>query len=215
MSTIDNYIDQTTIAPKVKTYGNTELDQNDFLKLLSAQLQHQDPMEPMENGEFIAEMAQFSALEESKNLTSAFQDLSTTLLSSGSLQASLLVGKSVSYNTDRFIQTSATTQISAKTELPGEFNIKITDEAGKALSDENVTSFDGSISYTYEGDEINNGNIFSISITNVETGELVQPQITDKVRSVDVSGTDISIKLSNGTQIGRSDLVEIMDDKEI
>ncbi|MGY8841488.1 MAG: flagellar hook assembly protein FlgD, partial [Pseudomonadales bacterium] len=38
------------------------LGQEDFLKLLTTQLQHQDPMEPMENGEFMGQMAQFSTV---------------------------------------------------------------------------------------------------------------------------------------------------------
>ena len=38
------------------------LGQEDFLKLLTTQLQHQDPMKPMENGEFMGQMAQFSTV---------------------------------------------------------------------------------------------------------------------------------------------------------
>lgn len=41
------------------------LGQNDFLRLLSVQFQKQDPMKPMEDTAFIAQMAQFSALEQS------------------------------------------------------------------------------------------------------------------------------------------------------
>ena len=50
--------------------GQTELDRNAFLTLLITQLQHQDPLNPMENHEFIAQLAQFSSLE-------AMQELNT------------------------------------------------------------------------------------------------------------------------------------------
>ena len=55
-------------APKRRTSGNSELGKDAFLQLLVAQLQHQDPMKPMEDTAFIAEMAQFSSLEQMQNM---------------------------------------------------------------------------------------------------------------------------------------------------
>ena len=54
------------------TTGQT-LGQNDFLKLLMTQLQNQDPMSPMDNTQFIAQMAQFSALEATQSLQQTIQ----------------------------------------------------------------------------------------------------------------------------------------------
>ncbi len=69
----------TTRTP-VQTLG-----QDDFLKLLVAQMSQQDPMNPMKDSEFIAQMAQFSALEQSKAMQ---QDMS-------SLRASAMLGETV------------------------------------------------------------------------------------------------------------------------
>jgi len=72
--------------------ASDELGKDDFLKLLITQLTHQDPTEPMDDREFIAQMAQFSTLEQMTNLSTEFQRLGG-LLQSG--QAVSLLGKTV------------------------------------------------------------------------------------------------------------------------
>ena len=51
------------------------LDKQDFLLLLTTQMRFQDPLKPTDNGEFIAQLAQFSALETNNNILSAINDL--------------------------------------------------------------------------------------------------------------------------------------------
>lgn len=62
---------QSTRVPK------QVLGQEDFLKLLSVQFQKQDPMKPMEDNAFIAQMAQFSSLEQAKTLTTQMTQMRT------------------------------------------------------------------------------------------------------------------------------------------
>lgn len=69
-----------------------DLDKDDFLKILITQLQHQDPTAPMEDREFISQMAQFSSLEQMTNMTQGFAQMSSILNSS---EAQALLGKNV------------------------------------------------------------------------------------------------------------------------
>lgn len=69
-----------------------DLGKDDFLQILITQLQHQDPTKPMEDREFIAQMAQFSSLEQMTNMSSQFTELSATLKGA---QAMNLIGRDV------------------------------------------------------------------------------------------------------------------------
>lgn len=81
-------------------YGS--LGQDAFLELLCKQLEYQDPLEPMKDTEFISQMANFSSLEQMKNLNTSFTSLASTIndtmLPSMTLQqAAGLIGLNVSY----------------------------------------------------------------------------------------------------------------------
>jgi flagellar basal-body rod modification protein FlgD len=70
----------------------SSLGQDEFLKILITQLSYQDPTAPMEDKEFIAQMAQFSSLEQMTNMGSEFAKLSGTLNMNSAIG---LIGKNV------------------------------------------------------------------------------------------------------------------------
>ncbi|MFI3257837.1 MAG: flagellar hook assembly protein FlgD [Spirochaetales bacterium] len=72
--------------------ASQELGKDDFLSLLITQLANQDPLSPMENTEFIAQMAQFSSLEQMTNMSTSFSQLANMLNSS---EAMGVIGKTV------------------------------------------------------------------------------------------------------------------------
>lgn len=69
----------------VQTYGKSELGKDDFLLLLVQQLRNQNPLEPLGDKEFIAQLAQFRSLESLQNITMVL----------GQSQAASLIGKHV------------------------------------------------------------------------------------------------------------------------
>jgi flagellar basal-body rod modification protein FlgD len=79
------------------TPTNASLGQDDFMRILLTQLQFQDPLKPMDNQQFIAQMAQFTSLE----LNRQANDKTDTLLTiQTATQALSLIGKQVAINTD-------------------------------------------------------------------------------------------------------------------
>jgi flagellar basal-body rod modification protein FlgD len=73
---------------------NSELGKDQFLKLFVAQLQHQDPMNPMQDQDFMGQMASFSTLEQVTNLASANEAIASNLSLSHSVG---LLGRTVSW----------------------------------------------------------------------------------------------------------------------
>lgn len=65
-----------------------DLDKYDFLRILAAELQNQDPTDPMDNKDFIAQLASFSTLEQMQNMSSSFDSLGQTMKSYMENQAS-------------------------------------------------------------------------------------------------------------------------------
>jgi len=71
---------------------NAALDKNDFLRILITQLSHQDPTQPMDDKAFVAQMAQFSSLEQMTNMSEALTKVADLIARS---QAVSLLGSAV------------------------------------------------------------------------------------------------------------------------
>jgi flagellar basal-body rod modification protein FlgD len=84
----------TTPAPAASAADKAMLGKDDFLKLLVTQLQHQDPMNPVDDKDFMGQMAQFTSVEQLTNMASSIKLMNTA---SQSTQSIALIGKTVSW----------------------------------------------------------------------------------------------------------------------
>lgn len=155
-NTIDTYKSlglataDTTSATKKQSLG-----QEQFLKLLTTQLTHQDPMKPMENGEFLGQMAQFSTVSGIQELQASFKDFVTSMSSSQALQASGLVGRNVIAPSNNAL-LGATGSISGNFDLPSSstnVNVKIINsKTGETVKDIGLgAQANGTTSFEWDG----------------------------------------------------------------
>lgn len=77
--------------------GSNTLGKDDFLKILMAQIQNQNPLDPMKDKEFISQMTQFSSLEQMTNMSQSFQSFMDNQSLPPLIQYSGLIGKEVTY----------------------------------------------------------------------------------------------------------------------
>ncbi len=102
-----------------------ELGKDAFLQLLVAQLKHQDPMKPMDDTAFIAEMAQFSSLEQMQNMNKLLEKQQ----SFGALsQASSMIGKYVTIQLPGEEGKIVTGQVQEVRSMAGQINVVIDGE---------------------------------------------------------------------------------------
>jgi flagellar basal-body rod modification protein FlgD len=87
--------EETDASAAMTDAVNNELDRDAFLNLLVMQMQQQDPLSPMDNTQMIAQLAEFSALEQMNNMATSFEGLATTLAQQNLAGATALIGREV------------------------------------------------------------------------------------------------------------------------
>lgn len=125
------------LSPELKKAeaNQQKLGQDEFLKLMTTQMTHQDPNKPMENGDFLAQMAQFSTVEGVGRLNDSFTEFSRSLTSGQALQAATLVGQSVMVVSDQ-AELSLTNGLSGEVNLKGQtgaLTVEIIDPDGNTV----------------------------------------------------------------------------------
>jgi flagellar basal-body rod modification protein FlgD len=108
-----------------------QLGKNDFMQLLIAQMQNQDPLEPKSNTESIAQMAQFSSLEQNANLVKSFENFAKTQSMNSLATSAHVIGK---YATIQNGAEEMTGKVVSTSLSNGEVLVKLEMEEGKEVA---------------------------------------------------------------------------------
>lgn len=111
------------------TSSRAQLNLQDFVRILSAQLNHQDPLKPMDNTEFLAQLAQFSSLEQSRQLNDKLDSLLSVQATGQSIG---LIGRTVQAQTVSGTVSGQVTQLSFAN---GEPRLTIAAAGGQTVND--------------------------------------------------------------------------------
>ncbi|MCT8175458.1 flagellar basal-body rod modification protein FlgD [Variovorax sp. PDC80] len=108
---------------------SSSLGMEDFLKILLTQLTYQDPLKPMDNQQFMAQMAQFTNLQQTQQLNDSIKTLITN---QAALQSVGLIGKTVDINTQSGTASGTVSALSLSGEAP---MITVRTSTGATLTD--------------------------------------------------------------------------------
>ena len=129
------------------------LTMNDFLTLMTAQLQNQDPLNPTDSNQFLSQLSELSTVEGISQLNTSLTSLSNSMISSQALTAASLVGKGVLAPASSAFYTSGTAMTGAVQVPSGATNVvlSITNSGGALVDQMNVPASAGSQTFSWNG----------------------------------------------------------------
>lgn len=193
---------QSTVEP---AENKSDLGQGDFLKLMVTQLNNQDPMKPMESGDFLGQIAQFSTVTGIGDLQTSFSEFASSVSNDQALQAANLVGRRVSVP----LQAGALTAggaIDGELTLPAsspDVSINITDQLGRIVKTIPLgTQSAGPVAFSWDGKR-SDGSVAEPGLYNVDAQARIDgqnfeldTQISADVESVTLGGLGKALQLN-------------------
>ncbi|HHQ13552.1 MAG TPA: flagellar hook assembly protein FlgD [Chromatiales bacterium] len=207
--------------PQPSQKEKSELGQEDFMTLMIEQFRNQDPFQPMENGQFIAQMAQFSQVSGIAEMNQSMGKLADSLASNQALQASTLVGRSVLAEGNLVNLRGEDSTVKGGVDLPyatGSAFVRIFDNSGQPIRDiplgprnagVNTFEWDGKLP---DGEQAPPG-LYRIAagLRNGDAEEALDTYVATPVQSITLSGgRSAQITTEAGQQISLSQVKAIL-----
>ena len=146
-----SFLNPVTETTEKKDQG--ALATEDFLALMTAELQNQDPLKPLENGDFLEQIASFSTVSGIGDLNNSFSNVAQSLQSGQALQASALVGREVS-TPSALAEVTTGGGINAKINVDtpvSDLTVQIYNEQGVPIRTISMGSAAGTVDFSWDG----------------------------------------------------------------
>lgn len=192
-----------------------QLGQEDFMKLLVAQMKNQDPSNPADNGEFLAQIAQFSMVNGIDKLGTSFEGVASSLSSSQAMQAAGMVGRQVLTDSN-VVSLHPGTNVEGRLLVP-EFaaglNIQVRDTRGALVKTIDSAGFKSGLhdfgwDGTNERGEVQPEAEYIITASALVNGkqEAVPMQLYNTVESVVRSTDNVELELAGRQRVNFSQI---------
>jgi len=207
--------------------GQPGMGQLDFLKLLTTQLQYQDPMAPMENTEFVAQLAQFSQLESTTSMQKSMEEMAKTFGQSMDLQtfnsqsttnaaAVSLVGKEVRLrqNTFEHNRNAEPREFFAHLGERTSATLNIIDGDGEVVKTITLTGKDATntVKFTWDGTDNRGQKVpsgrYNLVIEGMHADESLYTFVEDFVTGIRYTNQGTMIRVS-GIELPIGDILEV------
>jgi flagellar basal-body rod modification protein FlgD len=191
-----------TAGSSLSSTVSGSLSQADFLKLMTAQLQAQDPTKPVDNSQFVSQMAQFSQLSSSQDLVKSVNGLASTLNSSMQtsqvLSSANLVNRQVLVPSSTINYGGSTVTGAANVSSPGNVTVNILDVGGNTVRTLGLGNQNSGLAqFTWDGKD-NNGNTLAqgaYTMAATSNGSSLDTYMAGAVTAVGYGGSTVGTYL--------------------
>lgn len=193
----------TAAASGTRTANNKLVSQDQFLKLMTAQLNNQNPMSPQDSTQFLSQMAQFSMVSGIQDLQSSFNSFSGAIQQNQSLSASNLVGHSASVASDKAMLPGNGT-LKGEMVLPAAASavtLRITDSNGTLMKVENLgPQSQGNLPFAWDGTQ-DGGGLAQPGLYTVKAEAVIGGQTTALTTQATAPVTGVTLGGAKGMQV--------------
>lgn len=211
----------STSTTSAATAASSALDKDDFLQLLVVQLQNQDPLNPLDDKEFIAQLAQFSSLEQMTNVASGIEALTETVARQDSLSAVSYIGKNIvaEGNTITKLDSGITPLYFTLDDAASTVSINVYDQNNNIVQTETLNSMQaGEYTFSwdglnYNGTESDNGqyNVYFSAVDAKGKAVLVDTQVAGTITGLSKTSDGVTFRLSDGRTVEFDDISMITE----